>query len=125
VSLDVSQPPACKEQFDAVFSANTVHIMSESTVVEMLAVVRERIRPGGRFLLYGPFRIDGQFTSDSNRQFDHSLRSRDSDMGIRDLEWLDELATTAGLRRIASFAMPANNLMLVWQFVSAPRRSDN
>lgn len=69
---------------------------------------------GGVFALYGPFRRDGQHTSDSNEAFDRSLRERNPHMGIRDLEAMDQVATAAGLVRGEVQAMPANNFMVMW-----------
>lgn len=112
--LDVSDPPDIERNFDAVFSANTAHIMSEAEVERMFALVGRVLREEGRFCLYGPFNRDGQFTSDSNASFDASLRAQDSRMGIRDLERLDGFALDAGLQRSALYAMPANNFIAVW-----------
>ena len=72
-------------------------------------------RRGGRFCLYGPFNLDGSFTSDSNRRFDASLKAQDPEMGIRDLEQLDELATGYGMRPLRRYAMPSNNMISVWE----------
>lgn len=115
LALDVLADPDPDGDFDAVFSANTAHIMGEDAVRAMFALAGRILPPGGPFCLYGPFRIDGEFTSDSNAAFDASLRNRDAAMGIRDLEWLDELAGTAGMERAALVAMPANNFIAAWR----------
>jgi cyclopropane fatty-acyl-phospholipid synthase-like methyltransferase len=100
--------------YDAVFSANTAHIMSMTAVEKMFSLVARVLRSDGIFCLYGPFRQAGMFSSDSNAQFDASLRSRDASMGIRDLEDLDSFAAAGGLQRLRCYSMPANNLLLVW-----------
>lgn len=115
VLLDVSDPGDIGSDFDAVFSANTAHIMSAVVASEMLALAGKILKVGGKFLLYGPFRVDGCFTSDSNEAFDKWLKARDPLMGIRDLEWLDEVAAAAGLSRVKACAMPANNMLVVWK----------
>lgn len=97
---------------DYVFSANTAHIMSWPAVEAMFAGAGARLKPGGRFALYGPFNRDGQFTSESNRAFDASLRERDPAMGIRDDRAIEELARRCGLALVADHAMPANNRLL-------------
>lgn len=112
--LDVEKPPNIEEKFDAVFSANTAHIMSIGAVECMFRVVAACLKDGGKFCLYGPFNLRGAFTSDSNRQFDASLKSQDPVMGIRDLETLDSFADANGLRRTGLYAMPANNMIAVW-----------
>lgn len=101
-------------QYDAVFSANTVHIMGWPEVEAMFAGIGSILRPDGRFCLYGPFNYGGQFTSDSNARFDQWLKARDSRSGVRNFEDLDQLAVTAGMRLVQDYAMPANNRILVW-----------
>lgn len=112
--LDVEQVRDVPGEYDAVFSANTAHIMNIEAVKCMFKIVGNSLPPTGRFCLYGPFRLDGDFTSDSNRQFDESLKARDPRMGIRDLEALHALATDNGLNHARSYGMPANNMLIVW-----------
>jgi hypothetical protein len=66
-------------------------------------------------MIYGPFSRGGEHTSESNRSFDGELRGRDPAMGIRDLDDMDAEASRQGLQREAEYAMPANNLLLVWR----------
>lgn len=103
--------------FDAVFSANTAHIMSEPEVETMLRGVAGLLGEGGCFALYGPFSYDGQHTSASNARFDQSLRARDPRMGVRDAVRLAARAASLGLRLEADHAMPVNNRTLVWRRV--------
>jgi len=67
-----------------------------------------------RFLLYGPFNIDGRFTSESNAQFDAHLRAEDSNMGIRDLAVIESLAKLHHMQLENKLVMPANNFILVF-----------
>ncbi|HSD69655.1 MAG TPA: DUF938 domain-containing protein [Woeseiaceae bacterium] len=106
---------AITDTFDAVFSANTAHIMSIAEVGRMFCDVSALLRPGGIFCLYGPFNEHGQFTSDSNAVFDSGLRSRKSSMGIRDRQHLNQLAAGNGMADLRRYAMPANNQLLVWR----------
>jgi hypothetical protein len=99
---------------DAVFSANTCHIMSWPQVQRMFAGIGE-IRSLKTLCLYGPFNYDGRPTSESNARFDMMLRGRDPASGIRDIEEIDALAAAAGLRLQEDNAMPANNRLLVFQ----------
>ncbi len=102
-------------RFDAVFSANTAHIMSIGDVGSMFADVSRLLSPGGKFCLYGPFNERGRFTSDSNAAFDATLRARYSSMGIRDREEMNRLASGTSMVECRRYAMPANNQLLVWQ----------
>ncbi len=101
--------------FDAVFSANTAHILSEPGVAAMFRGVGRVLRPGGRFALYGPFSDGGRHTSESNREFDYWLRLHDPDSGVRDLDWLRPIAAEAGLALEDDRPMPVNNRTLIWR----------
>ena len=115
ICLDVLTGPWPFERFDAVFSANTAHIMPMQAVEAMFHGVGEILCPGGQFLLYGPFNCKGRFTSTSNERFDAWLKQRDPAMGIRDLGGLTELAVAAGMALIEDIEMPVNNRTLVWR----------
>jgi SAM-dependent methyltransferase len=100
--------------FGGVFSANTAHIMGEREVAAMFLGVGQVLSPGGRFALYGPFRVAGRHTSESNARFDAALRARDPRMGVRDLEDLQRWGEDAGLRLMDDVTMPVNNRTLMW-----------
>ena len=120
--LDVAEDAPPAGPFDAAFSANTAHIMDRAAVRRMFETVGAVLGQCGRFCLYGPFREDGRFSTESNARFDASLRRTDPSMGLRDLEAIDADADRSGLRRIRRFAMPGNNLILV--FERRARRAD-
>jgi cyclopropane fatty-acyl-phospholipid synthase-like methyltransferase len=112
--LDVDQEfPSI--QADAVFSANTCHIMSWPQVERMFAGVGRLLPPGGVFALYGPFSYHGKHTSESNARFDAMLRRNDPASGLRDFDAISALAKRAGLTLAEDNAMPANNRLLVWR----------
>lgn len=113
--LDVNQSNWPLNETDAVFSANTVHIMSWQSVENMFAGIARVLKTGGVFCLYGPFNYNGKFSSESNARFDTWLKERDPVSGVRDFEALQKLADKAALRFIDDIEMPANNRVLVWQ----------
>lgn len=102
------------QQYDHLYSANTAHIMSWEAVCAMFEGAGQALGHGV-FVLYGPFNRNGEFTSESNRRFDASLRSQNAEMGIRDDAALSVLANRSGLVLAEDIAMPANNRILVWQ----------
>ena len=116
LALDVNGewPPS---PFDAVFSANTCHIMEWPEVQTMFAGIGRILSTGGVVCIYGPFNYGGQFTSASNAQFDAGLKAQAPQMGIRDFEAINALAAAQGLALQADHAMPANNRLLVWRRV--------
>ncbi len=113
--LNVEQLPWPIETKDAVFSANTLHIMSWQNVEHFFMGLDQALGVKGKLAVYGPFNYQGEFTSDSNRQFDAWLKQRGSHQGIRDFEAIDRLAKNIGLVLKEDNAMPANNRLLVWQ----------
>ncbi len=115
LALDVLDADLTAESFDAVYSSNTAHIMSIDAVERMFDLVGRALIGGGVFCLYGPFRQDGGFNTESNKSFDKTLQSRDAEMGIRDIESLDEFGQSGGLQREHLYAMPANNHLAVWR----------
>jgi cyclopropane fatty-acyl-phospholipid synthase-like methyltransferase len=102
-------------RYDAVFSANTAHIMSQPQVEAMLRGVPRALARGGIFALYGPFNYGGDYTSESNARFDRWLKARDPASGIKDFENLDALAREGGLALVRDHEMPVNNRTLVWR----------
>ncbi|WP_323846195.1 DUF938 domain-containing protein [Microbulbifer magnicolonia] len=100
---------------DTIFSANTLHIMSADSVRQFFHKLPRVLQPGGRLVVYGPMKIAGQYIGPSNADFDQWLKERDPLSGIRDLEWLDQLALAAGLEREELHYLPANNQLIVWR----------
>ena len=121
IALDVREAwPAA--HYDAVFSANSLHIMGWAEVEAFFAgidrVLGTEEARAGTLVVYGPFHYGGTPTSDSNRAFDAWLRARDPRSGLRDVEAVDALARGIGLQLAADVAMPANNRCLVWRRTS-------
>jgi len=114
VELDVMRPDWPLLAADAVYSANTLHIMSWPEVEAFFQGVGRILEARGVLVVYGPFRYRGRFTTESNAAFDFSLRSRDPASGIRDIEAVIALAEAQGLALRADHAMPANNQLLTW-----------
>jgi cyclopropane fatty-acyl-phospholipid synthase-like methyltransferase len=114
IELDVNGPWP-NATFDAVFTANTLHIMGWGEVQRFFAMLPRVLNPGARLTVYGPFNRGGKFTSPSNASFDADLKRADPKRGIRDFEAVDRLAQAAGLRLRDDRAMPANNNCITWQ----------
>jgi hypothetical protein len=97
---------------DAIFSANTLHIMGWAEVEAMFHGVDTVLSAHGVVCIYGPFRYAGRYTSASNRDFDLMLQERDPLSGLRDLTDLSALAARHALRLRADHDLPANNRLL-------------
>jgi cyclopropane fatty-acyl-phospholipid synthase-like methyltransferase len=114
IELDVDKEWP-KLAVDAVFSANTCHIMSWPQVQRMFEGAGRLLPPAGVFALYGAFKYGGKHTSESNARFDAMLRTRDPASGLRDVDDVIRLARPCGLELAEDNAMPANNRLLVWR----------
>jgi len=113
--FDVTQETFDYPQVDYVFSANCLHIMPATAVVDFFRHMKTLLKLGGLLCVYGPFKYKGEFTSPSNANFDLWLKGNNPLSGIRDFETVCELAANAGLELIEDNAMPANNQLLVWK----------
>ena len=104
-----------KVSADVVFTANTLHIMPLQLVDVFLSAVGENLQPGGRLMIYGPFKYNGEFTTDSNAEFDLWLKGIDSKRGIRDFEHICGILKRYNIHNIADISMPANNQFLLFE----------
>ncbi|MBR1193092.1 DUF938 domain-containing protein [Bradyrhizobium sp. AUGA SZCCT0240] len=121
--IDLSDPawsPAMQDgsgpsELLAVFCANVIHIAPWRVAEGLFAGAARYLRNDGQLFLYGPFKRDGKHTALSNAVFDTSLRDRDAEWGVRDIEDVSRLAEGVGLALIETVPMPANNLILVFE----------
>ena len=120
--IDLSDAAWCDAMHDhsgpqnllAVFCANVIHIAPWRVAEGLFEGAGRYLREDGRLFLYGPFKRGGKHTAISNAVFDTSLRERDPEWGVRDVEALELLAADAGLALVETAQMPANNLILAF-----------
>ncbi len=101
-------------RFDAVFTANTLHIMGWPEVETLFARLDGVLEAQAMLAVYGPFNYGGQFTSPSNATFDELLKRQSPVSGVRDFEAVDALARSVRFELVDDHAMPANNRLLIW-----------
>ena len=121
LSLDIGNWPDLPQTYDAIYSANCIHIVGEELLTPYVAGAAASLNPGGLMLLYGPYKYGGEFTTPSNADFDQFLRNTYPGVegggsgGIKDFERLDAMAQARGLQLVRDIAMPANNQFLIWR----------
>jgi SAM-dependent methyltransferase len=120
VVLNVSDAMWPVGEADAIFSANTLHIMAKSKDECMFDGMEPVLRNGGTLCIYGPFNYEGKYTSESNEKFDAWLRGQNPQSAIRDFEWVNSLAEKIGLKLVNDHEMPANNRLLEWRKAVRP-----
>jgi len=106
-------------RYDALFTANTLHIMGWPSVCALFAALPGVLSADAVLAVYGPFNYDGAFTSASNETFDAWLKQRSPESGIREFSAVDALARQSGFTLLEDCPMPANNRTLIWR--RAPR----
>ncbi|WP_076417545.1 DUF938 domain-containing protein [Colwellia sp. UCD-KL20] len=111
LTLDLSKPWPI-EQTSAIYTANTLHIISWELVIAFFEGVKKHLLPKGKLCIYGPFNYQGKFTSESNANFELWLKQQNELSGIRDFEAVLRLAEKAGLTLVKDHEMPANNRLL-------------
>lgn len=103
------------KQVDAIYSSNTLHIISWPQVIKFFEGIAPLLRADAHLLIYGPFKYGGQFTSEGDANFDQHLRQQNEGSGIRDVEEIHKLANGIGLTHMGDVQLPANNHLLIWQ----------
>ena len=115
LSIDIAKDTWQKPLVDVIYAANIAHIVTPLLGERLVALARNALSGGGLLALYGPFKYAGAFTSESNARFEQWLKARDPRSGIRDFEWMLELASDHDMTLIEDHTMPANNQLLVFQ----------
>jgi hypothetical protein len=92
-----------------------IHIAPWDACLALLKGAASSLPQGGRLFMYGPYRIDGEHTSESNRQFDQNLREQNPRWGVRDLDEVINVAQRVGLSHQETIKMPANNFSIIYQ----------
>ena len=115
LKLNVADKTWPCQQIEALFTANTLHIMNWQAVENLFSRLKNYLSEKAAVCIYGPFNYNGQYTSSSNEEFNQWLKMRDPESGIRDFEATERLAKTAGLMLKNDHQMPANNRLLIFQ----------
>ena len=110
--LDVSKSQWPIVDIDAIFTANSVHIMQQQDVVNLINGVGKLLKKKGSFVIYGPFNYNGLYTSTSNENFDQWLKQRNPLSGIKNFEEIESLANSNNMQLVTDYEMPANNRIL-------------
>lgn len=122
LALDVMQKPwPVATRYDAILCINMVHISPWAATLALLDGAARHLADAGKLILYGPYLEDGT-AAPSNLDFDASLKRRNAHWGLRALEDVTAEAAARGLLRRQRVQMPANNLTLVFERVSAESR---
>jgi SAM-dependent methyltransferase len=115
LALDVEALPWPVGAADAIICINMIHISPWSATQALFEGAGRALPAGAPLYLYGPYRRGGAHTAHSNAEFDASLRARNPEWGIRDLDEVAEVAREKGFGEPQVVEMPANNLSVVFR----------
>lgn len=115
LQLDVRETPWPVREADALLCINMIHISPWAATVALFDGARDTLSAGDVLFLYGPYRRNDRHTAPSNESFDASLRSRDPEWGVRDLEEVTRTAQAVGFVLAEVVAMPANNFSVIFR----------
>jgi cyclopropane fatty-acyl-phospholipid synthase-like methyltransferase len=101
--------------FDLIYCCNMLHVAPYEACAGLMQGAAAYLHSSGKLAIYGPFFEKGNQPAPSNLEFDKAMRAIDSRRGVRWLHDLEREAHQVGLTLESSFAMPANNLLLVWE----------
>lgn len=102
-------------EITAIFNANMIHISPWAVCLGLMAGAGRILTAGGKLFLYGPYKVNGVHTAPSNQKFEQWLKARDKDFGVRDIADVAAVAAENGLEHKASFDMPANNFLQLFE----------
>lgn len=103
------------ERADAIVCINMTHISPWGSTVGLMKGAGRLLPRGSVLYLYGPYRRAGRELEPTNAAFDHDLRARNPQWGLRNLDELSRCAQEHGLRLDRVVEMPANNLSVVFR----------
>lgn len=117
ISLDATSAGWAESQLprDLIFLSNLLHLVSAGEAQTLVGEAAKALGPNGVLIIYGPFRRKGGLTSDGDVAFDAALRAQDPEIGYKADQEVIGWGANAGLEPVATVAMPANNLGLVWR----------
>jgi hypothetical protein len=115
IELDASSPVWPIPSADGIICINMIHISPWQATLGLIKGAAAILRPASPLYLYGPYKREGFETAPSNQAFDQSLRARNPDWGLRDLEAVSAIAGSVGFSAPDITEMPANNLSVVFR----------
>ena len=119
IELDVIHYDWASWQYDVIFTANTLHIMTQEEVDHFLSHVHLALRPRGKLIAYGPFNYQNDYTSASNRDFDVILRQKNMGSCIKSFELTHAHLSKNQFTLLNDWTMPVNNRLIAWELSSA------
>ncbi|MCX7560961.1 DUF938 domain-containing protein [Sulfitobacter sp. F26204] len=97
---------------DLIVIVNLLHLISETESRRVLQEAAQALNGNGTMVIYGPFKRNGELTSDGDQRFDRELRETDPRIGYKDTQDINNWLVSTGLTPVVH-ELPANNLAFV------------
>jgi hypothetical protein len=101
--------------YDALIAINVFHVAPMQAVEGFAKLAANLLKAGAVAVIYGPFKVDGRFTSPSNEAFDGTLKGQCAEWGLRDVRDLEKAAKRRGIALKSRLDLPANNFILAFE----------
>ena len=122
LELDVEKIPwkiplKITNSLQGIVSINMIHVAKWDCTVALFRESGKFLKKGQFLILYGPFKIGNEHTSQSNYFFDNSLKIKNDLWGIKNLEEVTDEGKKNGFSQENIISMPANNYSLIYRKV--------
>lgn len=104
-----------RQNYDLILNINMIHISPWQCTVSLFEKASTLLSLKGVLITYGPYAFHGIISPESNINFDRSLKARDEQWGLRDIDDLIRVASENGLKLEKVEDMPSNNKSLIWK----------
>jgi cyclopropane fatty-acyl-phospholipid synthase-like methyltransferase len=119
IKLDLTQPQTWStlmgKKFDAIFCINIFQVAPISLADGMMNCAVNYLSDRGSLFIYGPFKVDGSYTTPSNEEFDTTLLSyKVPTWRLKDIVDINKAAQKYGLTLKEKVDMPSHNFTLIY-----------
>lgn len=119
ILIDLTDPstfPAAEDGlYDVIFVVNVFQVAPVAIQDGIAQISKKLLKPEGFLAIYGPFKVDGAFTTESNHQFDEELRTTQvQEWWLKDIRDLEAAARPHGIVLKEVIDMPVNNFTLIF-----------
>ena len=111
-------PKALSESLMGIVSINMIHIAPWNCTKSLFKESGKLLSNGQFLMLYGPFKINNNHTSKSNYLFNKSLKTKNNNWGVRNLEEVCKEGRINGFIQKDLIQMPANNFAVIYRKIS-------
>ena len=108
-------PDPAERRYDAIFVINIFQVAPVAIADGIAALGAKLLKDDGLIAIYGPFKRDGAYTTESNAAFDSEiLAAKVPEWGLKDIRDLEKAAAPHGIKLTNVLDLPANNFVLVF-----------